>query len=67
MHAPLRMTKLPITGKEALTLLNGFRHGEKRDTMNVRRIVIIALIVLSLGIVIPLFPDIRRYLRMQRM
>ena len=35
--------------------------------MNVRRIVIIALIVLSLGIVIPLFPDIRRYLRMQRM
>jgi len=61
------MTKLPITGKEALMLLNGFRHGEKRDTMNVQRIVVLVLIVLSLGIVIPLFPDIRRYLRMQRM
>ena len=35
--------------------------------MNVQRIVILVLIVLSLGIVIPLFPDIRRYLRMQRM
>jgi hypothetical protein len=61
------MTKMPITGEEALTLLNGFRRGERRDTMNVRRVVLLVLIVLSLGIVIPLFPDIRRYLRIQRM
>ncbi len=61
------MTKMPITGKEALTLLNGFQRGERHDTMNRWRVVILALVVLSLGIVIPLFSDIRRYLRIQRM
>ncbi len=61
------MTKMPITGKEALALLNGFQRGKRHDTKNTWRVVILALVVLSLGIVIPLFSDIRRYLRIQRM
>ncbi|MFL5624943.1 MAG: DUF6893 family small protein [Ktedonobacteraceae bacterium] len=62
---------MPITGKEALTLLNGFQGGERhdptQDTINIRRLVILVLVVLGLGIVIPLFSDIKRYLRIRRM
>ena len=67
LHAPLRMRKMPISGGEALALLNGFQRGERRNTMNVRRAAILGLVILGLGIVIPLVPDIMRYLRMQRM
>jgi hypothetical protein len=47
--------------------LNGLRRRKRHDTINVRRIAILALVVLGLGIVIPLFPDIRRYLSIRSM
>jgi hypothetical protein len=65
-NSPLRMTKMPITSDEALALLNGLQYGEKYDALNVRRVVLFVLVVMSLGIVIPLLPKIRSYLRMQR-
>jgi hypothetical protein len=60
------MTKMPITSNEALALLDGLRRGEKYDTLNVRRAVIFVLVAMCLGIVIPLLPKIRSYLRLQR-
>jgi Family of unknown function (DUF6893) len=58
---------MPIKRKEAFALLNGLHRRKRHDTINVRRIAILALVVLSLGIVIPLFPDIRRYLSIRSM
>ena len=66
-HSPLRMTKLPIKSREAFALLNGLGRRKRHDAINARRIAILALVVLGLGIVIPLFPDIRRYLSIRSM
>src|SRR5215469_11477236 len=56
LHAPLRMRKMPISGREALALLNGLQRGERRNTVHVRRAAILGLVILGLGIVIPLIP-----------
>ena len=66
-HSPLRMKQLPITSQETLVLLNGLQVRKKHDAINVRRIAILAIVILGLGIVIPLFPDIKRYLTIRSM
>jgi hypothetical protein len=58
---------MPIKNTESLELLNGLRRRKKHDPINARRIAILALIVLGLGIGIPLFSDIRRYLSIRSM
>ncbi len=67
LDSPFRMTKMPIKSKESFALLDGLRRRKRHDTINVRRIAILALVILGLGIVIPLFPDIRRYLSIRSM
>ena len=66
-NSPLSMTKMPVKNKQSFELLNGLRRRKKYDAINARRIAILALIVLGLGIGIPLFSDIRRYLNMRSM
>ena len=61
------MTKMPIKSKESIELLNGLRHRKRYGVINIRRIAILAIVVLGLGIVIPLFPDIKRYLTIRSM
>jgi hypothetical protein len=58
---------MPIKSKEAFTLLNGLHRRKRHDALNAWRIAILALVVISLGILIPLFPDIRRYLSIRSM
>jgi hypothetical protein len=56
------MKQLSISRKETLAFLNGLQHQKKHDAINVRRFAILAIIIIGLGIVIPMFPDIKRYL-----
>ena len=66
-NSPLSMTKMPIKNKESFELLNGLQGRKKHDAINARRIAILAIVILGLGIVIPLFPDIKRYLIIRSM
>jgi hypothetical protein len=66
-HSPLKMAKMPIESKEALALLNGLDPSKRHDATNAKRIAIFALVVLGLSIVIPLCPDIKRYLTIRSM
>ncbi len=73
MQAPLDLTKYMVTGDEALVLLNGHRRivrrEVKKEVVPKSLVLVLALAVLSLsvGIVLRLFPDVRRYLRLRNM
>ena len=73
MQAPLDLTKYMVTGDETLVLLNGHRHIVRREVKkevvpkSLVLVLVLAILSLSVGIVLRLFPDVRRYLRLRNM
>lgn len=61
------MMKMPVSSREALVLLNGIGRGERRGPLSRLLAVILGLAVLVLGFILVLLPDIKRYLRLQKM
>lgn len=76
MQTPLDLTKLRVKGDDAVALLNGHRRivrrEEKKEAVSRPLVLVFALAGLSLSIgivsvVLRLFPDVRRYLRLRSM